>query len=333
MKRLLPYIFLLLLSACSEKEEATVEKSDDVAIAFFSDATESEDITSRSTLLNKDFQLYGFKTSATYCQTVFDDYTVKYAAGSGGSTPDNTNGYYYVGTFYSKVQTIKYWDMSAERYQFFAFSPRQTVTYSGTGTGLSDGSTYSAMMTITKEQTDNGIIPLYSELKEVVKAGFGNVVTMVFKRPISLVAYRFLSEEGVAVTVDNSSFEPATASDKIYSDGTATVTYSSSRATLVTQGTTVLNAGTENENKFTSPETYYAVMPAGETPYGAFKVTAAVQGVKTAYVPAEFMQWKPNCRYTYVFKVSGSSVPLVLVDVVVEEWQYGGYVEDEQNEW
>ena len=74
-------------------------------------------------------------------------------------------------------------------------------------------------------------------------------------------------------------------------------------------------------------------MPAGETPYGAFKVTAAVQGVKTAYVPAEFMQWKANCRYTYVFKVSGSSVPLVLIDVVVEEWQYGGYVEDEQNEW
>ena len=193
MKRLLPYIFLLLLSACSEKEEATVEKSDDVAIAFFSDATESEDITSRSTLLNKDFQLYGPKTSATYCQTVFDDYTVKYAAGSEGSTPDNTNGYYYVGTIYGKVQTIKYWDMSAERYQFFAFSPRQTVTHSGTGTGLSDESTYFATMTITKDETDNGIIPLYSELKEVQKAGFGNVVTMVFKRPISLVAYRFLS--------------------------------------------------------------------------------------------------------------------------------------------
>lgn len=58
-----------------------------------------------------------------------------------------------------------------------------------------------------------------------------------------------------------------------------------------------------------------------------------VEFVKTAIVPAEYMQWLPNHEYTYIFKVSPVSLSIVGVDAKVMDWAPGGNTESEQHHW
>ena len=83
--------------------------------------------------LGNKFVVYGYKTKSDGTNdtksVVYDHYNVKWA-GTANHTESNTNGWEYVG--YSpnglsglplgSVQTIKYWDYSAEQYDFIAFS-------------------------------------------------------------------------------------------------------------------------------------------------------------------------------------------------------------------
>ena len=79
---------------------------------------------------------------------------------------------------------------------------------------------------------------------------------------------------------------------------------------------------------------YYSVLPVGSTPYGAFTLKALVSGVqRTAVVPKEYMQWQPNHRYTYVFQIIDNSMTIVFVDMLEDDWIYGGYTQDEQYHW
>lgn len=58
-----------------------------------------------------------------------------------------------------------------------------------------------------------------------------------------------------------------------------------------------------------------------------------IEFIKTAIVPAEYMQWLPNHQYTYIFKVSPVSLSIVGVDVKVMDWKEGSHTEDEQHQW
>ena len=82
--------------------------------------------------LGENFVVYGYKTlSGTTPKTsvVYDHYNVNWA-GTANHTESNTNGWEYVGYAPNaltnlpegSVQTIKYWDYSAEQYDFIAFS-------------------------------------------------------------------------------------------------------------------------------------------------------------------------------------------------------------------
>lgn len=90
--------------------------------------------------LNDVFYVYGEKyytgTPGT-SQKVFDTYKVKYTVGSANSTASNTTGWEYVGNLWDNgghekshvsggvvTQTIKYWDYSASKYTFYAFSAK-----------------------------------------------------------------------------------------------------------------------------------------------------------------------------------------------------------------
>ena len=73
-------------------------------------------------LLNNKFYVYGTKTLAGVTSPIFDNYVVEYATGSAGQTTTNVKDWEYAGKTSLKgaVQGVKYWDFSAERYDFVA---------------------------------------------------------------------------------------------------------------------------------------------------------------------------------------------------------------------
>ena len=76
--------------------------------------------------LNKNFVVYGYKTKGTTLTTVYDHYNIAWK-GEDNKTETNTKGWEYVGVNKNPLssvneQTIKYWDYSADQYDFVAFS-------------------------------------------------------------------------------------------------------------------------------------------------------------------------------------------------------------------
>ena len=76
--------------------------------------------------LNKNFVVYGYKTKGGTTTTVYDHYNIAWK-GTDNKTETNTEGWEYVGVNKNSLssvneQTIKYWDYSADQYDFVAFS-------------------------------------------------------------------------------------------------------------------------------------------------------------------------------------------------------------------
>lgn len=95
-----------------------------------------------ATALGNNFIVYGWKTTGSTEQVVFDHYNVNYVTGTDNSTETNVHGWEYVnqsrvvkGTASQKLgglaadatQEIKYWDFAADKYDFVAFSLGQGV--------------------------------------------------------------------------------------------------------------------------------------------------------------------------------------------------------------
>lgn len=121
-------------------------------------------------VLNKNFVVFGTKTSSGGTQTVFDNYQANFVTNSAHTTTSNSAGWEYVGytnlpngvltnvgvTTYANntttntsgiEQTIKYWDYSATQYDFFAYSLGKGVT-SGSNT------TYAKASALQKDNTN-----------------------------------------------------------------------------------------------------------------------------------------------------------------------------------
>lgn len=78
---------------------------------------------------------------------------------------------------------------------------------------------------------------------------------------------------------------------------------------------------------------YYYPLPMGDRNPN-FVLSILVDGdPKTAVVPSTFMQWRPNCSYTYIFKITEAGKKVELYDVKIAPWQYGGSQEDTWNNW
>lgn len=76
--------------------------------------------------LNKNFVVYGYKKKGTTLTTVYDHYNIAWKS-EDNKTETNTEGWEYVGVNKNSLssvneQTIKYWDYSADQYDFVAFS-------------------------------------------------------------------------------------------------------------------------------------------------------------------------------------------------------------------
>ena len=70
-----------------------------------------------------------------------------------------------------------------------------------------------------------------------------------------------------------------------------------------------------------SPQKWYTVLP--NTTQGSYTVEVAVvsNDVKTAIVPAEYMQWKPGYEYTYKFKITETGgITMDIIQVAINDW-------------
>lgn len=79
-----------------------------------------------ATALNNKFVVFGYKTTGEATSTVYDHYNITWK-GTDNKTESNTAGWDYVGVDKNSLatsteQTIKYWDYSADKYDFIAFS-------------------------------------------------------------------------------------------------------------------------------------------------------------------------------------------------------------------
>ena len=119
-----------VLAGCTNEAfigEQTQEPVDEsLAIGFGSEAKAKTRATHEESaaLLNNSFYVYGTKTDEGVTTPLFDNYLVQYTASSAGSTATNVKDWEYVGLTSKKgaVQGVKYWDFSAEKYDFVAAS-------------------------------------------------------------------------------------------------------------------------------------------------------------------------------------------------------------------
>ena len=101
-------------------------------------------------LLGKKFWVYGTKTKGTTTSPVFDNYLVEYSANTAGGSPTNTNDWEYAGKTSKKgaVQGVKYWDYSADHFDFVAAAGlAASETIESTSKGMRINVTDAAAMT------------------------------------------------------------------------------------------------------------------------------------------------------------------------------------------
>jgi len=150
----------LAFTACSQ--ESYVGTNEDIdpgvdgltAIGFGSTAKPRTRATHEESaaLLGNKFLLYGTKTKDGVESPVFDNYWVEYNASTAGSTLTNSSDWEYSGKVSKKgaLQTVKYWDYSAQRFDFVAFAGLAadeliTSTKAGLRVNITDASTMTSI--------------------------------------------------------------------------------------------------------------------------------------------------------------------------------------------
>ena len=337
-------------------------------------------------LLGKKFLLYGTKTIGGTTSPVFDNFVVEYVASSAGNSLTNSDDWEYSGKVSKKgaTQTVKYWDYSAERFDFVAaagLADDELIT--STTQGMRINVTDAASMTSIYVADRITATPTAQEKTETTPATtpYNNTVQFQFRRLGAQMRIGFYETvPGYAVKDLVFYYIGAPSGSKEVGVGSAfptsgkyTVTYDD-----VTNEAKVSFAGADNQmsfcNKFGQLDYTSALTQEGVTdkPYlttdgkasatavNAFlgttsstatygKGTYTVDGesgvstyfkpilpnennslkmqmrvdytlialdgtgdslhVRDAYVsvPADFLKWKPNYSYTYLFKISDKS--------------------------
>lgn len=151
------------------------------------------------------------ETNSPSTTVVFDNYLVGYDYNSAGTTETNTNNWEYVGlqtgittpnrmssttwnALHSgdtdaKSQTVKYWDYSVPQYDFIAWSTgqREAVTTDAANgqvqvTRINTGTTLKTNgFTFTAYDADDLLQCYYTDINKVLKANYGQPVTLTFK--------------------------------------------------------------------------------------------------------------------------------------------------------
>lgn len=179
---------------------------------------------------------------------------------------------------------------------------------------------------------------------------YTQVVQLEFIKPFAQVRVIFTFTDGVDIPhtgLTNISFKPADNSQQIPLSGTVTVTYpltgteTAETITTMPSSSSYMAAITKDYWVGETPEnvddpahlTWYTVFPV--TSQGAYKMTLNVEGEeKSAYVPAEYMSWKANYSYTYIFKiVEGGGFIFDEVQVGIKNWNNGATIDHPVYNW
>lgn len=191
---ILAAIASVALASCSSEEylgEFEGAIHGEKAISFNSEygrVTRAETGAAAAELLNKEFVFAGTKQTGTTAPTsfVFDQYIAKYVTNTAGTTESNMNNWEYVsytpatttslGT--EATQSIKYWDYSADQYDFAAYSFGKGAegTYA-TATAIASGD-----KSYTLKGSAEELAACYiTDIVNVPKANFGQPVTFSFR--------------------------------------------------------------------------------------------------------------------------------------------------------
>ena len=289
----------------------------------------------------------------TSYQSVMPQFLVNWVDNSAYTTTSNTHEWEYVGQ--APDQTIKYWDWSAKAYRFFGYagnlsdltvdeSDASKVSFSFDADASSDAS-IAATPYVTDLWFSTGNLAQYPDRQ------FGRAVQLMFKKPFARVRFLFTFVEGLSFGREKLSqirFYPTKPSPSdpapiIATAGTVNVTYpltgTGIEETWTTSGTTGINAFTIDHYDAPSPvpdgyplgsaatdwpntpNKWYTVLPAPSQ--GSFMLEVAVvsEEIKTAVVPAEYMQWKAGFEYTYKFKITESGgITMDVIQVAINDW-------------
>ena len=205
------------------------------------------------------------QTNSPSTTVVFDNYLVGYDYNSAGTTETNTNNWEYVGkqagitgrligstwtALHSgendaKSQTVKYWDYSVPQYDFIAWSTgqREAVTTDAANgqvqvTRINKGSTLATDgFTFTAYDADDLLQCYYTDINKVLKANYGQPVTLTFKNMAAKVRIA-LYEKVPGYSVKDVNFYSEDAEDPTAPDDLGQGT--STAATLFTTGSGTL---------------------------------------------------------------------------------------------
>ncbi len=363
-------------------EEPEQPVNEEVAIAFAdsrSDVGESGSQTTKAASSTKAepqkltdntimaFTVHGFKNMTDNSrQTVFPGYVVKHDYKLEGTTyvPDTEKGWYYL----FDLQTIKYWDFSADNYCFVAYthvwnSAGNTSADTGTAEYLADGIKVSVPADATDETNPDVPVstkstPYVSELcvknNDYITNQHTQPVTLTFTKPFCKVRFMFIGSDGKALTSSSSvvphigrtslRFYPVSNSNIPYI-GTVSLTYPLDGIT--TDINTHIESATEFYGALSIPyeesvdeanpvlvtnkaneKQWYTLLPNSRQ--GAYVMELSYSGSKrTAVVPAEYMNWQIGHQYTYVFKIDHTGMTFQPYLFVYNKWQQG-YVGSEE---
>ena len=334
----------VLVSCSSELEGPGTEEEKVTPIAFYANQQQQEVTRASSPLetYTSSFKVWAYKNMSVDAgdygstQTVMDQYIVEWGSGTATTTTTNTNDWEYILPGHPE-QTIKFWDWGAKAYRFFGSAERGVVP--GTWTQETEEGTPVYKYTCNADATDADDAPFFSRMwfstgdaGDYPTRQFGHPVTLEFVRPFAEVQFKFTFSDPDAdplPILEKPDFRPVTYLQRIAITGTVTITYPLEGTQTQESWSSAPDFSSKFLTSFTTPSTdtptptpyWYTVLPIRDQ--GAFILKVTVNGAdKTCTVPAQYMNWQPGYRYTYIFKVNDEGgVELEIVNVAVRNWK------------
>ena len=306
------------------------------------------------------FQVWGYKNMTSETQKVFPCYQVDWHANSAATTTTNTNNWEYIGTVAEQTIKFWDWSAQAYRF-FAATGFDKEAAVPATPAGYDAYKSYGAygpgettysvsMLANATNATEMAKSPYFSRLwystgnpTYYPDKQFGKPVTLEFVKPYTRVRFIYTYVyPREAIVLRDQKFRPSVDVEaaegdkiKIVRKSIVTVTYPLSGVNTQESYSTVpdedkstrLEAFTEDYDPEVKSKEYttcdggwYTVAP--NVSQGSYTLTVSINGdVKTAVVPAAYMQWKPGYSYTYVFKITDKGgIEVGWVEYAVVPW-------------
>lgn len=288
------------------------------------------------------FKVWAFKNKGligsnyTNPQLVFPGYTVSWANNSANTTTTNSNGWEYVD---GVEQTIKYWDMDAKAYRFFACAPSDpytTVRYTIENT-TNGNTTYEsfddykvfiadhnqtsyATLGVTADASNEEEAPYLAHLWFSNNAQgsehiFPSTVQMKFYKPFARVRFMFTFAEGVTLTrddIEDQVFAPTDQHAGIAISGKVNIT--------------IPLTGTSTEEEWSTTPTGYMINSNGDNVYFTKDWYECSDANSPLYAGREYwytvLPAKDQGSYTLTANISGSDQTAV-VPAEFMQWSPG----------